>query len=468
MKSLLFICGAAVTFAAAIMASAAEPTPGYDMQAAKARIRALEPRMSYLENAEVKVGVNLAIGGAITFLSHRGGPNMINSFDWGRQVQMSFYSGPQPFTPGGKEPHPRWRQLGWNPIQSGDVGGNPSRVLEHRNDGKTLYVKCVPLHWPHSGVPGECTYEWTLSLQGPAVAVQARLVNARSDTTQYPAKSQELPAVYTNGVWYRLYSYTGDRPFTAAPVALIPKRTVKPGEFPWNRFSATEHWAALVDQNDRGLGVWAPGVVGFLGGFVGKEGTGGPADGPTGYIAPIRHELLDHNIVYDYRFTLIAGSLKEIREWVYAHAPHRLPFDFDFAQDRQHWYPLGGFRDAGWPIRGALRLTYEEGGGKPRLMSPVGCWRTSDVPGVFVRATIRSGATEGELQYDLFGGEGGAKSGTVRFAIRGDGNPHTYEIPLAGAAAYTGAVRQFQLMPALGARPGDTVEIEYIGVTPPR
>jgi hypothetical protein len=454
--------------AACAVGRAADPAASYDMKQAKARIRALEPRMSYLENAEIKVGVNLAIGGAITFLSHRGGPNMINSFDWGRQVQMSFFAGPAPYAPDGRQPHPRWTRIGWNPIQSGDVGGNPSKVIEHRNDGKTLHVKCIPMHWPLSGVPGECTYEWTLSLEGPTVAVRARFVNARQDTTQYPARSQELPAVYANGVWYRLYSYTGDQPFMKAPLTRIPKRTVSPGEFPWNRFNATEHWAALLDEHDRGLGVWAPGIVNFLGGFVGREGTGGPGDNPTGYISPLRHELIDHNIVYAYEFTLIAGSLDEIRDWVYTRAPHRLPFTFDFAHERQHWYPQGDLTDAGWPVTGALRLTFG-GGARARLMSPIGFWRTEDLDRVYIRATHRTAATEAELGYEVFGTGGGpARTGSVRFPIRGDGRPHTYEVVLAGAPDYSGAVRQFHLVAAVNARAGDTVEIDYIGSTPPR
>ena len=432
------------------------------MNAARDRIRALAPRMSYLENEHIKVGVDLAIGGAITFLAKRDGANMINSHDWGRQIQMSFYSGPNPFTPDGRQPHPHWAKLGWNPIQSGDVGGHPSRVVEHRNDGQTLFVRCVPMQWPHAGVPGDCTYEWTLSLEGATVGVRARLVNRRTDRTQHPAKSQELPALYTNGRWYRLFSYTGDRPFTGGEPTLIPKRTFARGEFPWNRFNATEHWAALVDDGNEGVGVWAPGVVSFLGGFVGKEGAGGPKDGPTGYIAPIRHELLDHDIVYDYGFTLIVGSLDEIRAWVQAHAPHRMAFAFHFTRDREHWYPQGGIEDAGWPVAGALRLTHR-GGAKERLMSPIGFWRAEELPRVFVRLTQRTQATEGELQFERF--EGG--TGSVRFTIRGDGQPHTHEIDLAAVAAYRGAVRQFMLVPAVGAKAGDTAEIDYIGGAAP-
>ncbi len=60
--------------------------------------------MSYLDNGEIRVGVNLDIGGAITYLSKSGSDeNIVNSFDWGRQIQMSFYSGPNPFEPKWKE-----------------------------------------------------------------------------------------------------------------------------------------------------------------------------------------------------------------------------------------------------------------------------------------------------------------------------------------------------------------------------
>ena len=42
----------------------------------------------YAENESIKLGVNLALGGAITYLAAQGGKNLINSYDWGRQVQQ--------------------------------------------------------------------------------------------------------------------------------------------------------------------------------------------------------------------------------------------------------------------------------------------------------------------------------------------------------------------------------------------
>ena len=105
--------------------------------------------MSYLDNGSVRIGVDLSLGGSITYLSDsKKECNLINSYDRGRQIQMSFYSGPVPYKPNGKEPLKIWLPIGWNPIQTGDVFGNRSKILEHSNDGSEIYVKCRPMHWP--------------------------------------------------------------------------------------------------------------------------------------------------------------------------------------------------------------------------------------------------------------------------------------------------------------------------------
>ena len=224
-----------------------------------------ESRMSYLDNGEIRLGVDLTLGGAITFLStSKDRLNVVNNHDCGRQIQMSHYSGPVPFVAGDKQPHKSWTGIGWNPIQSGDVYGNGAKVLEHRNDGRTLYVKCVPMHWPLENVPGECTYECWIRLEGNTAEVRCRFQNARSDKTQYPARCQELPAVYTNGPLYRLMTYRGDKPFTADALTELPPK------FPWQRWLATENWAALVRSDNWGLGIWNPDAYAFSGGFAGK------------------------------------------------------------------------------------------------------------------------------------------------------------------------------------------------------
>jgi hypothetical protein len=56
--------------------------------------------------------------------------------------------------------------------------------------------------------------------------------------------------------------------------------------------------------------------------------------------------VLDANIVYEYDFNLIVGTLTGIRSWVSTHRSDHRP-DYHFGTSRQHWYPNYG--DAGVP-----------------------------------------------------------------------------------------------------------------------
>ena len=114
-----------------------------------------ESAVSYLSNRTIKIGVDLDKGGAITYLAHlRRNTNVVNNFDLGRQIQQSYYSGPQPFDPYNNM-KANWESWPWNPIQSGDSYGHPGRVLQSRNDGKEIYVKSRPMQWALNDVPGD-------------------------------------------------------------------------------------------------------------------------------------------------------------------------------------------------------------------------------------------------------------------------------------------------------------------------
>ena len=64
------------------------PLAAWAEQGAKHSLPA--PQMTYLDNGEVRIGMDLALGGAVTFLSSKEHPdNLINSADLGRQIQMS-------------------------------------------------------------------------------------------------------------------------------------------------------------------------------------------------------------------------------------------------------------------------------------------------------------------------------------------------------------------------------------------
>jgi len=430
---------------------------------------AQENHMSYLDNGVIRIGVNLDIGGAITYLADvKTKKNMINSHDWGRQIQMSFYSGPVPFMPNGKQPSKTWAGLGWNPIQSGDYAGNRSKVLAHSNADQELYVKCVPMQWPLDNEPGECTFETWIKLDSNRVLVRSRLNNLRKDKTQYPGRSQELPAIYTNGPWYRLMTYDGDIPFTDGKLRQIKKtwssaKDLEHGS-PWEHWLATENWAALVNDDLFGIGIWKPGTYNFVGGFFGKPGSGGPKDGPTGYISPLEREILDFDIVYTYDYTLIVGKLDEIRQYVYDQAK-RKPLesrpDYRFEQNRQHWV-YRNVVDTGLPIKGGLHVKLEQN--DPQLIGPAEFWQASQMPVLYIRAALvnKQGNSKAQLFWKTFSDPHFENKKSISFKMKNDGNFYTYKINLAANREYKGAIVGLRFDPVSAGQQGDYVKIESI------
>ncbi len=415
-----------------------------------------EDRVSYLDNGVIRLGVNLELGGAITYLSiSKSYTNLINSYDWGRQIQMSHYSGPVPFAPNGKQPKKEWAGLGWNPIQCGDCFGNRAKILEHRNNGRELYVKCIPMQWPLDNEPGECTFECWIRLKHNTAQVRSRMVNNRADKTQYDGRGQELPAVYTCGPWYRLMTYTNDRPFSGGGLAQIPAK------FPWSGWTATENWAALVDDSEWGLGIWEPGTFKFIGGFAGKPGAGGPKDGPTGYIAPLQEEILDWNIDCDYNYTLIVGRLEEIRKFVYAHSSKHKPPHYRFKKDRQHWRYRNA-TDSGWPIKGELNVRLE--GNDPQLIGPAGFWRAEDAPRLHIEAACAVSQPRGTIFWSRLDRPSFSSAQSVDFYLIADNKFHHYAVELAASTEYRGIITGLRFDPVPAGKPGEFIRIKSISV----
>lgn len=401
--------------------------------------------MTYLDNGRIRLGLDLDMGGAVRYLADTpAGSNMINSKDHGRQVQLSFYSGPVPFQPPGATLDPNWRGLGWNPIQAGDAFGHGSRVTRWKNDGHRITVRCVPLIWPLNNIPAECVFESTYKLAKNVVEVDNRLIIARSDHTQYPARGQELPAVYSNGRWYKLVSYVGDEPFTGGPPTVLVDRNDHKG-WPWLNFFGPEHWAALLDENNFGIGVFESDACQFGGGFFGNlKGVGGPEDDQTGYVAPNLNEILDYNITYQFHYDLIVGNLDEIRRYAVSHArvvgaPH-----WTFRSDRQHW-TYQGTTDAGWPIKRELRIKLAPS--ESHLFSPETLW-TDGKARVFQMDAAFDAGKQVSVEFER---TSGGSAGPFIIAINANGKYSHYETDLTGVAVYSGPFRRVKVTLPAGA-----------------
>lgn len=415
------------------------------------------PQMTFLDNAEVRIGMDLALGGAVTFISGKDHPgNIINSADLGRQIQMSHYSGPWPFEVGDKRPAKMWAGLGWNPIQTGDCYGNPSKVIEVRNDGKQIYIKCIPMQWPLNNVPGDCHFETWTRLEGPVIHMRYRCTNRRSDKTAYHPCAQELPAVYTVSKLCRLMSYTGDKPFTQDTLTQVTNDWRK--AWPWTRFVATERWAALVDGDGWGLGMFKDDGSEFHGGVYGDARSDDPKDGSTAYAAPIHMENFDCNIVYEHRTAFVVGSLSDIRKRCNAMAT-RTPPAWRFVNDRQHW-TMRGATDGGFPLNEEWRIQF--GANKPHLESGVQCWQAESAPGMDLEIACTGTITAVRIYWKRLDDQQCHIKRSLTLHLNPDGKFHKYHLKLASSPEYRDLIIGVAIEPETQPRLGEEMAIKSI------
>lgn len=417
----------------------------------------LAENVSTLTTDQLTVGVDLDKGGAITLLASKELGNVVNNHDLGRQIQMSYYSGPVPFVAKGQSPKDHWKHLGWNPIQAGDDFRNGSTTEAHANDGHELYTRSIPLQWPLNKVEGECRFESWVRVDGNRVHLRCKLTNRRTDTTSYPARLQECPAVYTNGNFHRVVSYTGDQPFTQQPVATIERPKGKPG---WAEWSGTEFWSATLDDADRGLGLIRESRSWFIGGFDGKPGPNDTHAGPTAYIAGHELEKIDHDLVHEYRVTLVLGSLKDIRDAASELAPKQNLPTWRFNGNRQSWHSHH-VEDSN--PNGSDAWTIAPDGPDPQIVSPQTFWRAEDGPVLEIDAAFKTASDQANVFFRPHGTRAFAK--TVMFKTTPDGTRRTYRVRLADSPEYRGGMLQMRIDPVPQGKPGDQVKIYSVRLT---
>ena len=289
--------------------------------------------------------------------------------------------------------------------------------------------------------------------------MNCQMLNHRIDHTQYPARGQELPAIYTNGPWYHLMTYSGNRPFTGGSLSQIPAKGYP--SFPWTGWVASENWAALVNDQNEGLGIWETGTYNFIGGFAGKPGEGGPKDSPTGYIAPTSQEILDHNIDFTYSYALIAGSVDEIRSYVYQHSGRAHPPDYLFSNSRLSW-KYAGAKDTGWPIKGELNILPQQA--DPEIIGPTGLWKAESGAKLILTAAFDTGVNHATIYWKRFDANSFNKNMSIVFPVISNGKYHTYKVPLSASREYRGMITGLRLDTPTDGKLGKSVRIKEIAI----
>lgn len=398
----------------------------------------------YLDNDKLRVGIDLNAGGAITYLSEAGSSvNMVNNNDLGRQIQTSIYAGPYPYSVNGKQPVYEWRNLGWNPVQTGDFYNHPAEIVSYQQGQNTMYVKTIPLIWPLFNEPADCVFEHWMELKDNTIHVRCRITVNRSDTTQYESRTQEMPCVYLNGPYYRFVTYGGSKPFTNDAVSEFTDRDVT------NRYGS-ENWIALLNAEGRGVGIHKPNEVRFASaGFGTSTRSGNEYDVSSGYINSQPHFLFDHNGIYEYEYTLVVGSLNDIRQFAYNQPRPPAAPAYKFVNDRQGWY-FSNTRDQGWPVRGELTIKWSRQDTTKsdfRVIGPMSFWQAANVPKIYIQAAFQTKGTMARFAWrkpediDFLDMPGRF----VDFPIIGDGQFRTYEINTSQLDGWSGTITQLSL-----------------------
>lgn len=428
----------------------------------------------FLDNGIIRLGIDMTRGGTIGWLgpSSNTSLSLLNAHDFGRSVQGSFYSGPNPFNPEGKcsEPGGWGKPWPWNPIGSGDVYLHPAPILNVTVSPSNISasVWTVPLQWACDNVPCDCLFEQRITLIGSAVEVTLTMHSNRTDVTFYPGQTQELPAVYITGDYCHLWTYNGTAPFTGDTISEQPAVW---GPNAWGSFTSGERWMAFTNASGYGVGVVSPFVSYFGAGFFdnGKNGVYtcvpkglGPYDSQTGYIAPWGAEIIDPHAPYTYTFSLVLGQLSDIRSYALSAyqggkdeplTPH---YDFVGTQSRVHCV-YGDAIDSGLPIRGGgLNLTFT--GPHPVVVGGLSVWNPKSALKITLNVSYHA-ELAGSRAVLLWVPLGERDSCAQCFAespdpVVADGGYHLLTFDLTGVTAYTGleAITRVAFQP-LGSAP---------------
>ncbi len=269
------------------------------------------------DNGHLMLKLDLSRGGAIAWLSLTGSErSIVNIADEGRYIQQSYYAG-RSLDRKAEGQAPRWSPWSWNPIQVGDAFRHRAQILDYHKKGNELYVKCVPMQWDMNDKPAEAEMEQWTTLKGNVLEVRNRLTCHRTDAIYGDSIlcDQELPAVYPVSALKNLYTYQGEAPFTKEEVQQLTVINLSSGF--WGIYNGvSENWMAFTDDSGWGMVVYNPKCTKFLAGLSGVTGKESK-DGSTSYIAPVRKEMLTKNCVYEYKYYILVGSLKEMRATIY-------------------------------------------------------------------------------------------------------------------------------------------------------
>jgi len=257
------------------------------------------PKMLYLQNELIKIGVDEAAGGGIAFFSNaKADKNVLNSFDLGRYIQQSYY---------GREDNSNWNgnPWKWNPVQCGSWQNQPANVIKCCQEGGAICTCVNPRNWAGQQLCGDVLMSSKVALEGDKAHITFSLKYTGSE--ENPVRIQELPAVFFNRNLSELWFYSGAEPWKGGK---LDCKT--PGGRNEN-FKITENWAAYIDPTTKqGVGVYTP-MAGTMTAYrVGKDGSTASSD--CSYFAPTMRFAINPGMEFSYHAFITLGTVEQIRK----------------------------------------------------------------------------------------------------------------------------------------------------------
>ena len=260
----------------------------------------------FLDNGHVRIGIDRAKGGAITWLSWPAYPkNMVNSADPGRLIQQSYYAGVR-LDRRTEGQSPSWSPWSWNPIQGGGVSSWARVTVFERRDDRTLFAETVPKLWDMPDEEAAARMrQWTaFEPEWPdVVVVRCEFTASRENNDRWgPARlsPQEIPACYFTRNFSTIKSYLGDGQW---------RMESQPPGPPWGRTRPPRQAIALFAPNGQGVAVFSPAATQAwnFGPHAGGA-SDSPAAGPCMHVAPVDRVNLGPESTYRYRYWLVVGG----------------------------------------------------------------------------------------------------------------------------------------------------------------
>lgn len=250
----------------------------------------------YLDNGKVRLGVKKSSGAGIAWLSASGSDvNLLDHYDHGRLIQQSYYGKPD----GSLWAEKPWR---WNPVQGGDYKGTAAEVISLTHDATTLKSSVRPRNWAGGELLTDCLMEQEIRLDGRCAIVRFRFHYTGTET--HPVIHHEVPAVFMNPKLTDLVHYEGGAPWTAAALARS-----QPG-WPNEGRKITESWAAYVDKENCGAGVFVPISQSIT---CYRFGASPEAKSACSYFAPLVKFAITPGMDFQYEAALAMGTPDEMR-----------------------------------------------------------------------------------------------------------------------------------------------------------